>query len=601
MKRTKPFILYLLVVTAFIFPCCMEKKEENVMLPVRGQLLFRTDTLIRKTAQLYEISIAFGKSLEKIKPVFLDTRIAYKELEWAAEYFTPVLARRLNGPPVPELEESGISLTPPAGLQVIEGLIYSGNENNRIVLIRQIEMLQRDLAVLRSKLTSVEMQDWQVLEAIKQEIFRVETLGITGFDCPQSLNSLSESASALDGIRFALLGLQKTGTDSAVKIIGNGISFLQSQGEFKNFDRMEFILHFANPASTAIAGMAAGLSFKGWHYNLLLNQSARTLYDTNTFNVNAYAPDRSSFLSPEKVALGKKLFADPVLSGTGNRSCRSCHQPEKAFTDGLTKNSILGKSSLLDRNTPTLINAALQPALFYDLRVGSLEDQAHSVVHSSKEMGGSMKKTVDKLRGDSTYTALFRKAFPREDPNRLDTFEIMNALGSYIRSLTMLNSRWDEYMRGHKEALNKHEVHGFNLFMGKAKCATCHYPPLFNGNFPTSYSQMENEVIGVPKDRSNTEPDPDPGRFDVAPFDIYLHAFKTPTIRNAALTAPYMHNGVFSTLEQVVDFYNQGGGRGEGLSLDNQTLPEEKLNLTETEKDDIIQFIKSLNSKRTEP
>ena len=275
MKRTKPFILYLLIVTAFIFPCCREKKEENVMLPVRGQLLFRTDTLIRKTAQLYEISIAFGKSLEKIKPVFLDTRIAYKELEWAAEYFTPVLARRLNGPPVPELEESGISLTPPAGLQVIEGLIYSGNENNRIVLIRQIEMLQRDLAVLRSKLTSVEMQDWQVLEAIKQEIFRVETLGITGFDCPQSLNSLSESASALDGIRFALLGLQKTGTDSAVKIIGNGISFLQSQGEFKNFDRMEFILHFANPASTAIAGMAAGLSFKGWRYNLLLSSCGR--------------------------------------------------------------------------------------------------------------------------------------------------------------------------------------------------------------------------------------------------------------------------------------------------------------------------------------
>ena len=133
--------------------------------------------------------------------------------------------------------------------------------------------------------------------------------------------------------------------------------------------------------------------------------------------------------------------------------------------------------------------------------------------------------------------------------------------------------------------------------MGKAKCATCHYMPLFNGSFPPRYMQIESEVIGVPQSPNSHIIDKDMGRYDIIPLPAFKHSFKTVTIRNAARTAPYMHNGVFTTLNQVVDFYNKGGGAGLGLKIDNQTLSADKLNLSGKECDEIVAFIKSLDSK----
>lgn len=173
----------------------------------------------------------------------------------------------------------------------------------------------------------------------------------------------------------------------------------------------------------------------------------------------------------------------------------------------------------------------------------------------------------------------------------------MSAIGSYVRSLVALNSRFDEYMQGNKIAMNQQEISGFNLFMGKAKCATCHYMPLFNGSFPPQYTIIESEVIGVPKNIAQTAIDTDMGRYNILKTPAFKHAFKITTVRNAARTAPYMHNGVFTTLEQVVDFYNKGGGAGQGYKVDNQTLAANKLNLTPKECSEVIAFIKTLDSK----
>jgi cytochrome c peroxidase len=173
----------------------------------------------------------------------------------------------------------------------------------------------------------------------------------------------------------------------------------------------------------------------------------------------------------------------------------------------------------------------------------------------------------------------------------------MNAIGSYVRSLVFLNSRFDEYMRGNRNAMNTAEINGFNLFMGKAKCATCHYMPLFNGAFPPRYMKTEAEVIGVPVSAAKNEIDDDLGRYAIVKVASLKHAFKTPTVRNATRTAPYMHNGVFDSLEQVLDFYNKGGGVGLGMKIDNQTLPFNKLGLTKKETDDIIAFIRTLDSR----
>ena len=193
------------------------------------------------------------------------------------------------------------------------------------------------------------------------------------------------------------------------------INYLRVNPDFNAFNRAEFITRYLNPITRGISNFERELHISIHKYNRLLNQQAKTLFDSNAFNVNAYAPDRMFFINPEKIVLGKALFSDPILSGTGTRSCASCHQPAKAFTDGLVKNKTLGKNGLLKRNTPTLINAALQPALFYDMRVSSLEDQSITVVQSSEEMQGSMKTTALRLWENKTYRDLFSAAFPKRD------------------------------------------------------------------------------------------------------------------------------------------------------------------------------------------
>jgi cytochrome c peroxidase len=216
-------------------------------------------------------------------------------------------------------------------------------------------------------------------------------------------------------------------------------------------------------------------------------------------------------------------------------------------------------------------------------------------VQNKLEMHGSMKEATGKIWENKTYRQMFSDAFPKKDRTSIDTVEVMNAIASYVRSLVSLDSRFDKYMRGDKTAMSEEEINGFNLFMGKAKCGTCHYMPLFNGTFPPRFIKIETEVIGVPQLAGKNVLDSDMGRYNIVKVASFKHAFKTPTVRNASRTAPYMHNGAFATLEQVLDFYNKGGGTGLGLKMDNQTLPFDKLDLTEKESKEIIAFIKSLD------
>lgn len=536
----------------------------------------------------------------QLQDLFLQSRIAYKTFEWAAEYFVPATSRFVNGPPVPEVELSSQQVFEPAGLQVIESYLYPVYDSTRSMeLIKQLTLLQSACVKYKTHFANIDIFDWQVFDAAKLEVFRIVSLGIAGFDNPLSLESMAESAAALKSLQKVIAHYPVTPDDdgNVMGAFDKAAGFLTHNTDFNSFDRAEFITRYANPLTTDLTELEVKLKIHVIRYNRLLNQDAKTLFDTNAFNLNAYSPDPGSFMTDKKVALGAALFSDPILSGSGSRSCRSCHQPDKAFTDGLAKNTVIDDHQSLKRNTPTLINAALQPSQFYDMRVNTLEDQSLSVVQNNKEMHGDLSVSVKKLWNSPVYRTLFATAFPKKERSGIDTLEVMNAIGSYVRSLTLLNSRFDEYMRGDKTAMSTGEVNGFNLFMGKAKCATCHYMPLFNGTFPPRYIKSEAEVIGVPGSLTNEHIDSDLGRFDVMHIPAFRHAFKTPTLRNAARTAPYMHNGIYTTLEQVLDFYNKGGGVGLGLTIDNQTLPSDKLNLTDKERSDIIAFIKSLDSK----
>ncbi|ANH80906.1 cytochrome C peroxidase [Niabella ginsenosidivorans] len=572
---------------------------------------------------------------QRVRQAFLRSRLLFKEFEWAAAYFDSELTERLNGPPVQEVENADLQdsslvrAIDPMGLQVIEPLIYPKYDTaGKKELIREVAHLIKNTEYLMAYFADHQLADWRILDAAKLEVFRIITLGITGFDNALSLNSMEESAASLKSLRKVLSYYTgKNRQTPLLQELDTAIRYLHVHPDFATFDRAVFITRFANKISTGIAQLEQNIPGPKIRYNRMLKQEAKTLFDPDAFNVDAFSPGPEFHITAAKVALGEKLFYDAALSGTGTRSCASCHRPELAFTDGLAKpTEIHDPAKLLKRNVPTLLNAALQSNYFYDMRALTLEEQVWDVISNKAEMDGSMEAIIKYVSADKTYQSLFAKAFPEGIPantfsantyspdsfspstypsksfpekteNSIRADEVTNALAAYIRSLTRLNSRFDEYMQGNEQALSTQELKGFNLFMGKAKCATCHFIPLFNGATPPKYVASETEVLGVPRSLTDTTPDPDRGYYDIIGVDAYKYAFKVPTVRNIDKTAPYMHNGVYQTLDQVMEFYNNGGGAGLGLNLPNQTLPDEKLRLTEKEKKEIIAFIRSLESK----
>jgi len=370
------------------------------------------------------------------------------------------------------------------------------------------------------------------------------------------------------------------------------IAYLQANRDFNKFDRAVFITRFANRISRHLTEFRNELRTPPVTEARLLLPDAVTFFDNNAFNANYYSSDVSEQPSQLKIDLGKSLFYDPILSTKDGRSCGSCHRPEKAFTDGLTKSTSLTGRPIL-RNTPTLLNAAFQNFQFYDMRSATLEAQAQAVVENQEEMHGSLSESVKRLSKHVEYKALFHEAFGTDS---ITTAQLQYAIASYVRSLVSLNSPFDRYMRGDSSQLTKNQVDGFNLFMGKAQCGICHFMPLFNGTVPPTFADTESEVIGVPSkvEWSNATIDSDPGRYVIFEMEQLRFAFKTPTVRNASLTAPYMHNGVYRSLEEVMKFYNKGGGAGIGIDLPNQTLPGDSLGLTENEQKKVIEFIHAL-------
>lgn len=598
----KKFVLIVSVVLCFMaFAVVSGSKEKAVPEKAIAQtLLKQVDDFSASKNKMLAALQADKINQRQLQQLFLETRLAYKKMEWGAEYFAPTISRLVNGAPVVEVEGSNKQILEPAGLQVIEGFVFpTYDASKKGELIRQLNGLEAACNRYKAYFTNIDLLDWQIFDATKLEVFRLETTGITGYDNPLTLKSMAECSASLQSIKEVLSCYNRKGDAKRLsEKIERATQYLQSNHNFDQFDRAAFITEYANPVTIAISDLEKKMGIHVIRYNRLLNQDAKTLFDSGAFNVNAYAPDESAFVTAEKVTLGKKLFADPILSGNNQRSCQSCHQPDKAFTDGIAKNTVFGTTQLLKRNTPSLINTAFQPSQFYDLRVKTLEDQSGNVIQNPEEMHGSLTKAAKRLWENETYRKLFQIAFPKPGRTGIDTFEVVNALGSYVRSIVSLDSRLDEYMRGNKGAMNSEEINGFNLFMGKAKCGTCHYMPLFNGTLPPRYMKMESEVIGAPKTTPKNIYDDDLGRFEIIQHASLKRAFKTPTVRNTGRTAPYMHNGVFSTLDEVVDFYNKGGGKGLGMQIENQTLSSEKLNLSKKECGNIIRFIKALNTKQ---
>ncbi|MBO0359667.1 cytochrome C peroxidase [Hymenobacter sp. BT186] len=532
---------------------------------------------------------------------FAACRQQYKQLEFAVEYYYPHAAGRINGAALPETEpgEPG-EVIPPSGFQVLEEYVYAAPDSrpNRDLIHQEIDNLLFQVRQLKQQESYLSFSDEAVFDALRLNLYRLAAKGVSGFDSPAAHASLPEATATLQATR-EVLALYDVPATLTTHLRRCEAAVASPNQDFNSFDRARFFVRYFNPALAALHQTQQQLRIPFVKERRAVRPEAASFFVAGAFNASFFAPADAAAPTPAMLALGEALFKEPVLSGKAGRSCASCHAPNRAYTDGLRVNSSLLADAGLERNTPTLLNAALQPDQFYDSRVHFLEDQVHAVISNKAEMGGQLSAAPALLRKKGAYPKLFAQAFATEK-QPLTERNIRRAVAAYVRSLVGLNSRFDQYLRGDTTVLSGQEVLGFNLFMGKAQCGTCHYMPLFNGTVPPLYDKIESEILGVPATADTLHPtlDADQGKFLLYGVAHQKHAFKTPTVRNTARTAPYMHNGVYQTLEQVLDFYNKGGGAGLGLTVPNQTLAEDRLNLSAAEQQAIIAFLKALNDSQ---
>ena len=579
-----------LVLAAFALLSCTEEYKATT---IQQELIIDIGKMNDAMA-LLKSAVEKNAPQEEIISHFKKGRLAYKKVEWALEYFVPKTARFMNGPPLDDIELEENRAFEPHGFQVMEELIYPEYpKENKKALLRELAVFGSNTKQVTTNLEAVTISNDYVLDAMQQHVFRVLTLGITGFDSPLIQSSVPEAGESLILIPAVLQKIEgkSKAYNELKRFTVQAQQYCKANNDFNSFNRAVFITTYLNPIARELKAFQLGNKIPDVKRGSPVKASSATLFDKDAFDVNGFILSKEYIFSNEKALLGEKLFYDTGLSKNNNRSCSSCHNPDKAFTDGLKTNLTLSGGNLT-RNTPTLTYASLQNAQFWDLRQLDLEKQSVDVLENADEMHGSLKDTHTRLLKDESYTLLFRKAFP--EAKAIEPWHIQNAIASYVRSLNAFDSRFDKYMRGDDSKLTLQEINGMNIFMGKAKCATCHF------TVPPNYAKTEHEVVGTPKDVASKAISPDDGRYLYNKMPQLKGAFKTPTLRNIAVTAPYMHNGVYATLQEVVDFYNKGGGVGLGYAVDNQTLPFDSLNLTAKEQADLIAFMKTLTDEKYE-
>ena len=286
-------------------------------------------------------------------------------------------------------------------------------------------------------------------------------------------------------------------------------------------------------------------------------------------------------LTPERAALGKQLFFDPRLSGTGQSTCASCHFPERGWADGFPK-SVRFMGAVMTRASPTIVNLGYNTIYQWDGRSPTLEHQALAGASPTGSMNAGPAKPTDgnaniaKIRG---YVEAFERAYPGEG---VTPQTIAKAIASFERTVVSRDSPFDQWVRGKADALTPQQVQGLRVFLDpqKGNCAVCHAAPNFTDN------GFHN--LGL---KSFADEKPDVGRFGQRPVALMKGAFKTPTLREVAQTAPYFHDGSARTLAEVVDHYARGGEVKTNLSPNMKPLA-----LTAEDKEALVAFMRGLST-----
>ena len=309
-----------------------------------------------------------------------------------------------------------------------------------------------------------------------------------------------------------------------------------------------------------------------------LTRSARTAgtESSRPLGLDLYRPEPADNPTvPATVTLGRRLFRERLLSRDRSLACVDCHRPDRAFTDGRAKAvGVFGRRG--PRSVPTIVNRAWGESFFWDGRIATLEEQVLQPILAELEMDLTIDEAVDRLGGMGQYAEAFRETFGRD----VNDDDLARALAAYVRTIQSGSSPFDRYVWGEPTALSPEAQAGLRLFRGRANCSTCHVGPNFTDE------EFHNTGVfwgGQPYDA---------GRVVVSGVLEDTGKFKTPTLREVARTAPYMHDGSIATLEEVVDFYDRGGNANP--FRDRELRP---LSLTAEEKGALLAFLESLSGE----
>lgn len=611
--------LYWLAAISIVWVLAVAMTENDPIKKIKSEHFENLMKFSNQVDSLHHTAILYSKGTKsklELQNSFRKARFALKRIQMLGEYLDPEFFYwYLNGPPLPRLDPKDTQITPlePDGLQAIDEIVHS----EKISILRLLELTEK-LSVSTRQLVNyqkkIQLTPRHVFESARFELIRILSLGVTGFDTPASVNNAIEE----NGIAFKTLynnispwisklkNRNPSLADSIETVFRTGEHLLGTSKNFDTFDRAIFTREIVEPLFGMLTRSQLELNIptqydKSRIAKYSTNYLAEHIFSTDLINPFYYTQITEKTYNKKLLELGQYLFYDPILSDNGERACASCHDPLKAYTDGNKKSIAKDFNGTLDRNAPTLINAALSDKYFYDLRALTLESQVEHVVVNEKEFHTDFNSIIHRLNQSQEYQHLFREAFPQLSNNYINMYTISGALAAFQINLLSFDSAWDKYARGEQTDISDDIIQGYNLFMGKAACGTCHFAPTFAGLVPPYFHESESEVLGVPsqfgEESSSLELDNDIGRYggvikDKA--DHYKHSFKTMTVRNTMLTGPYMHNGSMETLEQVMDFYNLGGGAGFGIELEHQTLATDPLNLSDDEINNLVAFMNAL-------
>lgn len=601
--------LSLLLICLLLFISCTKKEKKQAYVISKNLNSSYTEQIqqyyfkVLDSATFYINKIDTTATLNENKLNFLQSRKWYKKVEPLMIAYDYENYLSINAPNLLKIEADDyteIKKFKPKSYQVLEEYLYSDDVTDNKEFHRVYSYVQARLPFIKKNHIIIKQKDSHHLKMIRDAIINIATKGVTGFDSPMLANSLQEAIYNYETLSEIISIFERRFTDRTIynewkKIIRETISYLGA-GNFDTFDRYNFIKSYTHPQLQLINETA-----NDWNVTLNtsrpLNPKATNLFSKDFFNVKKFALPNSLEITPEIIALGKQLFNDTSLSKTSTISCATCHVSSKAFTDGKTL-AVGANNTVLSRNTPTLAYAVYQKSFFYDGRSAGLEDQIVNVANNKDEFHIDLNTLVQKVKRNPEYFKQFNTLYK----GKITDLKVRNAIATYIRSLTPFDSKFDRNMQNLENTLTLEEKKGFNLFMGKAACATCHFPPAFYGTVPPKFDETEFENLGITKTDDLEFPilDNDPGLFFLYEIEEKRGFFKTSTVRNTEITAPYMHNGAYKTLDKVLDFYNNGGGAGMKLKVPYQTLPVDSLHLNKKEISAIIAFIKTLTDRKYE-